>query len=570
MDLCQLIAAARGDRPADLLLTNGRLVNVFTGSIDKTAIAVADGYVVGFGEYDALRTVDLEDQLVAPGFIDAHVHIESSMTSVTEFGRSILPHGTTAVVADPHEIANVLGTAGIDYMLAAGEGQAVQFFFSLPSCVPASHLESSGAVLTARDLQPFMSHPRIVALAEMMNFPGVIAADPEVLAKLELARLAGKPMDGHAPGVAGRSLHAYLLPGIGSDHECTTTGDALEKMAAGMHIMVREGSAARNLIDLLPIINSRTSSRMMWCTDDRNPHDLLTHGHIDAIVRKAILEGVDPVIAIQMATLNPAQYFGLTELGAVAPGKRADLVVLGNLDTLPVTQVYVKGQLVAENGDLLPGLPFPPTIPAPASMHVAAKDLDFRVAAQGTCIRVIETVPDQLITRSCQESASVFAGEAVADPGRDLVKIAVVERHQGTGQMAVGFIRGLGIQRGALASTVAHDSHNIVVAGVNDNDMGMAVAVLGETGGGLAAVEDGRVLAQLPLPIAGLMSDQPTAEVRDQLDRLHRAALRLGSTLADPFMTLSFMALPVIPELKITDQGLVDVTRFELVKLFVD
>lgn len=570
MDARQLIAAARGDHPVDLLLTNGQLVNVFTGNIENVSIAITDGYVVGFGAYEAIQTVDLNNQVVAPGLIDAHVHIESSMTSVEEFGRSILPHGTTAVVADPHEITNVLGSAGIDIMLAASEDQPVQFFFSLPSCVPATHLESSGAGFTAKDMQPYISHPRVVALGELMNYPGVIGAVPEVMEKIELARHAGIPIDGHAPGVTGQSLHAYLLPGISSDHECTSREDAMEKLAAGMHIMVREGSAARNLLDLLPIINSRTSHRMMWCTDDRNPHDLLSRGHIDGIVRKAVQEGINPVAAIQMATLNPANYFGLTELGAIAPGKRADMIIFNDIKQLNVSQVYIKGHLVAENGALLTNTPPPASTPVTNSMHVDLDTLDFRVATQGSRIRVIQIVPEQLITRSKVENATIDAGKVIADPTRDLMKIAVVERHHYTGQVAIGFINGLGIRRGAIASTVAHDSHNIVVAGANDSDMHLAVEILCAIGGGQVAVADGKVLAKVALPIAGLMSSRPIVEVRDQLDQLHKTAKQLGSMLSDPFMTLGFMALPVIPELKITDKGLVDVTRFEIVSLFVD
>lgn len=569
MALRRMIAAARGEHPVDLLLTNGRLVNVFTGSIEKVSIAISGGYVVGFGDYQAVRIVDLDNKVVAPGFIDAHVHIESSMTCVAEFSRTILPCGTTAIVADPHEITNVLGPAGIDYMLSTSEGQPVQFFFSLPSCVPATHMENSGAEFSVRDMQPYMRHPRVVALAEMMNYPGVISAQQGVIEKLELARQAGKAMDGHAPGLSGKALYAYLVPGIGSDHECTSAEDALEKLAAGMHIMVREGSAARNLIDLLPIITEKTSHRMMWCTDDRNPTDLISKGHIDAIVRTAVNEGLNPVIAIQMATLNPANYFGLSELGAIAPGKRADLVVLDNLDSMRPVQVYVKGRLAAENGVLVSAPP-PSTSSVGNSMHVAPDSLNFSIIAKGKKLRAIEMLPGQIITRSRVEKATINGGEAVADPDRDLVKIAVVERHHFTGQMGVGFIKGLSIRRGAIASTVAHDSHNIVVAGVSDSDMQTAVEILCKIGGGQVVIADGRVLAELPLPIAGLMSDRSMIEVMDQLKQLHEAVGRLGCPLADPFMPLSFMALPVIPELKITDKGLVDVSRFETVELFVN
>lgn len=568
MDAKSLIAAARGDRPVDLLLVNGRLVNVYTGQVENKNIAVVEDRVVGFGWYEASRIEDLGGRWVAPGFIDAHVHIESTMTGVTEFALAVLPFGTTAVVADPHEIANVLGTTGIEYMLSSSKGQPVKFYFTLPSCVPATHLETAGAVLTAKDMRTYMSHSKVVALGELMNFPGVIAADTHVLDKIELAQKVGKPKNGHAPGLSGKALNAYLITGIGSDHECTTDEEALEKLAAGMHIMVREGSAAHNLIDLLPVINERTARRMMWCSDDLAPHDLLAFGHIDGIVRKAVREGIDPVVAIQMATLNVSQYFGLKDLGAVGPGKKADLLILDDLNTLQIAQVYADGRLVAEEGGLTADVIRPPTMPAPAAMNINPAAIDFRVRAQGKRIRVIQTVPRLIITHAGVADALIMDGVVVADPERDLAKIAVIERHHGTNRTAVGFISGLGIRRGALASTIAHDSHNVVVVGCSDGDMRRTVEELKEMGGGLAAVADGCVLARVPLPIVGLMSDRSMAEVSNQLSKLHAATVQLGCGPADPFMTLSFMTLPVIPELKITDQGLVDVNRFEIVPLF--
>lgn len=568
MGLAALIASARGDRPVDLLLVNGRLINVYTGQVEKKNIAIVGDRVVGFGKYKAVRIENLDGRWVTPGFIDAHVHIESSMTGISEFAKAVLPFGTTAVVADPHEITNVLGTIGIDYMLATSENQPVKFYFALPSCVPATHLETAGAALSVREMRPYMSHPRIVALGEMMNFPGVIAANPDVLDKLELARQTGKPKDGHAPGLTGKALNAYLLPGIGSDHECTKDAEAWEKLAAGMYIMVREGSAAHNLMDLLPVINEHTARRMMWCTDDRNPHDLLSLGHIDSIVRKAIQEGVDPIIAIQMATVNVAQYFGLTDLGAVGPGKKADLVILDHLHTLQIAQVYAEGNLVAENGKLTANVIQPPAVLTPAAMQISPAKIDLRVRAHGTRIRVIQTIPHQITTQAHVADALIEGGFVVADPRRDLAKIAVIERHHGTNQMAVGFIRGLGIRHGAISSSVAHDSHNIVVVGFNDNDMHGALEAVHEMGGGLVAVADGRILARVPLQIAGLMSNRSMAEVRDQLSELHAAVTQMGCDWADPFMTLSFITLPVIPELRITDKGIVDVERFEIVSLF--
>ncbi|MBI5896220.1 MAG: adenine deaminase [Desulfobacterales bacterium] len=566
----RLIEAARGDRPVDLLLRKARLVNVFLGAVVETDIAISDGFIVGFGAYDALTTVDLGRRYVAPGFIDAHVHIESALVGPAEFARAVLPRGTTAVVADPHEIANVLGTAGIDYMLAASEASPLRFYFTLPSCVPATDMESAGARLTEEKLRPYLGHSRIVGLAEMMNFPGVIHADAEVLAKIASMQAAGKPVDGHAPGLSGHALHAYLSAGIASDHECTSALEAEEKLAAGMRIMVREGTGARNLDDLLPVITPRTARRMMWCSDDRHPRDLMAAGHIDQMVRRAVRGGVDPITAIQMATLNPAEYFRLDDLGAVAPGRRADLVVLDDLNDPVVRQVYSGGRLVAaENRWVDAGAVARPPA-APAAMKVQLDRIDFKVTAQGRRVRVIETVPRQIVTRGTVSDARIVDGLAVADPARDLLKIAVVERHHDSGRTGIGFIRGFGLTRGALAATVAHDSHNIVVVGTSDGDMHAAVAALVAMGGGLVAVDAGQVAAQLALPIAGLMSDQPMTAVCAALDQLLAAARRMGSTLHDPFMTLSFMALPVIPALKLTDMGLVDVAAFKIVPLFVD
>jgi adenine deaminase len=565
-----LIAAARGDRPVDLLLRDVRLVNVFTGMVERTAIAISEGHVVGFGAYDAAAEVDLQGRYVAPGFIDAHVHIESAMVGPAEFARVVLPHGTTTVVADPHEIANVLGATGIAYMLAASAGRQPTFNFTLPSCVPATAMETAGARLGVVALKPFLSHERIVALGEMMNFPGVIHADPEVLAKIEAMQAVGKPVDGHAPGLSGRPLNAYLTTGIASDHECTSAREAHEKLAAGMHIMIREGTGARNLDDLLPVITPQNARRMMWCTDDRHPHDLMAEGHIDGMVRRAVRSGLDPVLAIQMATLNPAEYFGLHNVGALGPGRRADLVVLDDLRDPVVRQVYHSGRLVAEQGRLLDDSGATAMAAPPVAMRVPLERLDFSVTAQGRRMRVIEVIPDQIATRSQIVDARIVEGRVQTDPDNDLLKIAVVERHRGTGRTGIGFIKGFGLKQGALASTVAHDSHNMVVVGASDADMHAALAELVEMGGGLVVVAQGRAIARLPLPIAGLMSDQPIAVVCRALDDLLAAARRLGSGLSDPFMTLSFMALPVIPALKITDHGLVDVTAFRRVPLFVE
>ena len=569
MQTGEFINASHGDPPCDLLLKNARIVDVFSGEIMAGSVAVSGGRVAGIGEYPARTTVDLGGRFVAPGFIDSHVHIESSMACVGAFARAVVVRGTTAVVADPHEIANVLGAGGIRYMLESAEDQPINVFYTLPSCVPATDMETAGARLAAADLEPFFHDPRIVALGEMMNYPGVLNGDPDVLEKIEAARRHGKPVDGHAPGLSGRDLAAYVAAGITSDHECTTAAEALEKLAAGMHIMIRQGTGARNLSALLPIVTERSSPRLMWCTDDRHPHDLLNEGHIDSIVAAAIRAGVAPVTAIRMATLNPAERFGLTHLGAVAPGRQADLVVFSDLTAFRVEDVYVRGELIAKNGRPVAGIRTPAPVPAPPSMKVNLPALDFSRPAGGRRLRVIDVIPDQIVTRQAIESAPVEGNRLVSDPSRDLLKIAVVERHTGSGRIGLGMVRGIGLKQGALASSVAHDSHNIIVAGVTDADMAAAVGAVVEMGGGIAAASGGRMAAGLPLPLAGLMSLEPVQAVSDAMDRLVRAAHDLGSPLKDPFMTLSFLALPVIPELKITDRGLVDVLQFKHVSLFV-
>lgn len=569
MSLAETIKAAHGEKAVDLLLTNTQIINVFAGEIVSDALAISDGAIVGFGPYKAKKVVDLKGRYVAPGFIDGHVHIESAMTCISEFARAVVVHGTTAVAADPHEIANVLGSKGIDYMLQSAKHQPINIYFTLPSCVPATDMETAGARLTAEDLRPFFNNEKIVALAEMMNFPGVINRDPDVLNKINMARQQKRPVDGHAPGLKGRELYAYIAAGIQSDHECTALQEAQAKLMAGMHIMIRQGTAAKNLQALLPAVNARTARRMMWCSDDRHPHDLIAHGHIDSIVREAIQSGLDPILAIQMATLNPAEYFGLHHLGALAPGRQADLVVFSDIHKPVIEQVYYRGILTAVNGKIVPEIRVPPAAPIPPSMRVDLQQVDFSIPAEHKHMRVIEIIPDQLITHQRIEQIAVKNKQAVSDPSKDLLKIAVVERHRGTGNIGKGFVKGFGLQRGALASSVAHDSHNIIIAGTTDDDMQTALEAVVNMGGGLAVVAETKVLAKLALPIAGLMSLEPVQLVRDQLDRLIGIAHDMGSTLKEPFMTLSFLALPVIPELKLTDVGLIDVNKFEVVPLFV-
>ena len=569
MNLTEIIKAARGEKPADLLVTDARIINVFTAEIVTGSFAVSEGYFIGFGDYSAKKTIDARGQYIAPGFIDPHVHIESSMACPTEFARAVVVNGTTSVAADPHEIANVMGVEGIDYMLQSADHQPINFYFTLSSCVPATDMETSGAAITAEDLESLIGNDKIVALAEMMNYPGVIAAEPDVLAKIQAAKHHNKPVDGHAPGLRGRELNAYLSAGIGSDHECTTIPEALEKLEAGMRIMIRQGTGARNLEALLPIINAKTARRLMWCTDDRHPHDLLDDGHIDVIIREAIGAGLDPVTAIQMASINPAEYFRLDHLGAIAPGRQADFVILSDLASLTVEQVYCRGIHVAANGEMRPDINKPKPIPTRSSMNLNTAEVDFSIPAERRRIRVMDIVPDQLITTQRVEEISPADGLARSDPSRDLLKIAVVERHRGSGNIGKAFVRGLGIKKGAMASSVAHDSHNIVVVGTSDGDMRAALNAVVEMQGGLAAVVDKKPVATLPLPVAGLMSLEPLEKIRKQMDQLIAASRAMGSSLKDPYMTLSFLALPVIPELKITDRGLVDVNQFKVVPLFV-
>ncbi|RZB35189.1 MAG: adenine deaminase [Desulfobacteraceae bacterium Eth-SRB1] len=573
MNLDEIIKSARAEKEADILLTNARIVDVFSGEIVDSNIAIAGGYIVGFGSYPAKRTVDMENRFVSPGFIDAHVHIESSMTCITEFARAIIPFGTTTVFADPHEIANVLGVDGINYMLESSKNQPMNIYFTLSSCVPATDMETSGARLDADDLSPFMGNDRIAALAEMMNYPGVIHNDPEVLRKIELAKAHGKPVDGHAPGLTGKDLYAYIAAGISSDHECTTAKEAKEKLNAGMHIMIREGTAAKNLLSLIPIVNEKSSSRIMWCTDDRHPHDILEEGHIDSMVRRAIHAGIDPVIAIQMATINPANYFGISDIGAIGPGRRADLVVFSDLHSPCIEEVYCGGILVAQEEKMSLEIKKPEPVAFQPSMNVGNignKEIDFSIPAQAKFLRVIDIVPDQVITNQSVVEVAVSDNKVVSDITRDILKIAVVERHTGSGNIGKGFVRGFGLKKGALSSSVAHDSHNIIVVGTNDEDMKAAVEALIKMGGGLAASCDSKICATLPLPVAGLMSQEPVYAVKEKLDKLLEVAQDFGTTLNDPFMTLSFLALPVIPELKITDKGLVDVKQFCIVPLFAD
>jgi adenine deaminase len=560
------LLAAQGKVPADLVLSGGLVANVYTGEWQPREVAVFDGVVIGLGDYDGPR-LEVSGRYVLPGLIDGHLHLESSMLTPRELARALLPLGTTTVVADPHEIANVWGTAGLDYLLGASQHLPLDFFFMLPSCVPASPLETAGARLTAGDLAAYRSHSRVLGLAEVMNFPGVVAGDAGLLAKIAL--FPRGPVDGHAPLLTGKALNAYRLAGIGSDHECTGASEAREKLEKGFYLMLREGSLAKNLADLLPALTPGALRRALLVTDDCHPEDLVQTGHLNHLLQKAVALGLDPLAAVTLATLNPAEYFGLKDRGAISPGLAADLVVVEDLDSFKVDKVVKTGRLVADCGRLTADLDAAPAPAPPARFQVKDLSLErFSPHVAGELVKVIGLVPGQLLTAKLLLPAPVRDGRLAAAPEQDLAKLAVIERHRGTGNLGLGVVRGFGLQRGALASSVAHDSHNIVVVGANEADMLAGAEHLAKTGGGLAVVAGGRVLADLPLPIAGLMSPEPLETVAAAYGRLKDAYRSLGGNLPDPFMALSFLALPVIPELKLTDLGLVDVGKFQVVPLW--
>jgi adenine deaminase len=561
-DLARRLAVARGDEPADVVVSGGRVFSVFTREWLQTGVAVADGFVAGLGDYEGRETLDASDRYVVPGFIDAHMHLESSKLLVDEFARLVLPLGTTAVVADPHEVANVLGTDGVHWLADLCADLPLDVFFMASSSVPASHFESPHRPLGLGDLEGLLRRRRVLGLAEMMNFPGVISGAETELAKLRLS--GATHVDGHAPGVLGKALNAYAAAGIRSDHEAHTIEEGRERLRAGMWVLIREASGARNLHALLPLVDEFGPSRLAFCTDDREPEHVAEEGHVNSMVRAAVAAGVSPEDALVMATLNPALWHGLAQHGAIAPGYVADLLLLPDLERFEPELVLKRGRPVDE----IPRPDVPDWVKHTVRIRTVGSNA-LRVPWEGGSARAIGLVPDQIVTESLVVEPRVENGFAVADPGRDLAKIAVVERHLGTGRIGLGFVRGFGLRSGALATTVAHDAHNIVVTGVDDHDMARAVRRLAETGGGVVVVDDGGVRAELRLPVAGLLSTDPLQEVVAASRSCVEAARILGCELPSPFQSLSFLALSVIPSLKITDHGLVDVDRFELVPLRV-
>jgi adenine deaminase len=561
----QLIAASRGEAPVDLLLKNARIVNVFTGQIEPGQVAISGERIAGLGDFwQAREVIDLEGRFLAPGFIDGHTHLESSMLDVGEYARAVVPHGTAGIVTDLHEIANVCGLAGIRYILDCARRLPLEIFLMAPSCVPATHMESAGAAIGPSEIRRLLRWKGCLGLGEVMNFPGVIYGDPSVLEKIRLA--GGRVIDGHAPGLTGQNLNAYLSAGIMSDHESVSLAEAEEKLRLGMQIMVREGSTEKNLDALLPLVTDRTAQRCCFVVDDRSAADLRADGDIDAVVRKAIRRGLDPVRAIQMATINTAIYFRLAGRGAIAPGYLANLIVIDDLSKLGIDRVYLKGKPAAEAGRPL----FAPSRPREGvlthTVNIRPLDVEaLKLPAKGDTFPVIEVIPGQIVTRSRVEKVKVRGNYIEPDVSRDILKLVVIERHKATGNIGRGLVTGFGLKKGALASSVAHDSHNIIAVGTSDEEILAAVRAIEKMQGGLAAVSGGQVIASLALPVAGLLSREPLETVAEKIEGLEKRARELGSRLPAAFAALSFLALPVIPELRLTDMGLVDVKAFKLI-----
>lgn len=569
--MSNIINVARGLEKADLVIKNANIVNVLSEEIHKGDIAICDGVIAGIGEnYSGEKEIDINGAYVTPSFIDGHVHLESTMMLPKEFVKTVLPAGTTTVIIDPHEISNVLGLHGISFMHEAVKDLPMNVYTMLPSCVPATPFETSGFDLNSYDLSLLIDKPWVLGIAEMMNFPGVLNHDKNVMAKLELAKSRGKRIDGHAPYLSGKDLCGYIASGVKSDHECTTPEEAIEKLRLGVYVMIREGTAAKDLDALIPVLKTSNTRKCIFVTDDRHPADLKEH--INGMVRRVVEAGVDPIKAVQVASLNTAEYFGLKDLGAIAPGYKADLLVLPDLKTFKPDIVLKDGQVVAQDGKLAVEIPENDAIATRNSVNVRWITMDdFKIQTEGDGVkkvRVLEVIPHQLITKSVMSDVKVVDGNAVSNVETDTLKICVIERHRATGNIGKGFVKGFNLKCGAIASTVAHDSHNMIVIGTNDFDMYTAAVALIKCQGGKVVVKDGEIISQLPLPIAGLMSDKEFDFVVEKCDELNKAAHSIGCKLEDPFMTMGFLSLPVIPELKITDKGVFDTNKFDFVDIF--
>ena len=558
LDRKKLVQVALGNEPADLVLKNAEVFHVFTGEFLNADVAIVDGYIAGVGEnYTGITEIDLSGKFLLPGYIDSHINLESSTLLPDEFARAAISNGTTTVIMDPHEIANVCGTAGIRFMLEATERIPLNVYMTLPSCVPASRLDTSGAILEADDLKPILSHPRVLGLGEMMDFHGVLNLNEGVYAKLSMAD--NILVEGHAPGLKDKTLMAYAAAGIRSDHECTTPEQALQRLRAGMHLHLREGAVSKNFMALSEVINQDTAPYISFCADDISAEELLKEGHINKIVRMAISRKVPVATVLQIATINTAKYYGLKDVGAIAPGYKADILVMDSQNVRMPRQVYKSGQLVCTDGVVvdIPKTVIPPEVMNTINIKGIRKE-DLKIPMNGNMANVIGIVPYQVVTKHFKLQVAVKNGEVISDIENDILKLAVFERHHGTGNVGLGLVKGLGLKSGAIASSIAHDSHNIIVAGTNDTDMILAVEEISRIGGGIVIVENGKILSCFPLPVAGLMTDLPAQEVADKQAELREIAHSLGVySFINPFLTLSFCSLPVIPALKLTDQGLV-------------
>ncbi len=561
------ISAAKGDLLSDVVLKNSMVVNVFTAEIQKSDVAIVGDTIVGVGlDYHGVDEIDLSGKYLLPGLIDGHLHIESTMLTPPRLAAALLSHGTTTVVADPHEIGNVHGIAGVDFMLKVSDGLGLDFFFMMPSCVPATHLETSGAVISAADMAGLKDHARILGLAEVMNFPGVLAGESQLLEKIDL--FSNRIIDGHCPSLTGRDLQAYMTAGIRSDHEAFAPEEALEKLSHGMMVMIREGSTAKSLEALLPLVNEKNAGRFCIVADDLHAEDILERGHLDYILKRAVALGLDPLIAIRLVTWNPATYFGLRDRGAVAPGYRADLVATHDLKNFDVFAVYKNGRVVEKDGPLDSSCRAASVPSLGDSCHMIRPTLEqLSIQCPNGKARIIEIVPGQIITRQIYKKIRTKNTSVISDTASDILKLCVAERHKASGRVGLGLVKGFGLKHGAIASSVAHDAHNVIAVGVTDADLIIAIETIGNMGGGIAVVSDENVLANVPLEIAGLMSTHPIETLVKQLKLVKQAASALGCMMDNPFMVLSFLALPVIPELKLTDYGLVDVARFKIVPI---
>ena len=568
MDTIKLGEVARGDAPADLVLKNCSIINVFTSKIEQGDIAIADGTIVGIGTYKGVKEIDVKNRFVSPGFIDGHVHIESSMLTPPQFAKIIVPKGTTSVIADPHEIANVSGVEGIKYMIFSSIFGPLNVHMMIPSCVPATSFETSGAIIESADINKYKNTKGVLGLGEVMNYPGVIFGDKEVHKKLEV--MSDFVKDGHAPSVFGKQLNAYKLAGIKTDHECTTVEELEEKVARGMYIHLREGSATRNVKVLSKGITKDNSRRLLFCTDDKHPEDIRLEGHINYNIRLAIENGVDPITAIQMASINTAECYKLDNIGAIAPGYDADIVIFDSLKDININEVFIKGELVAKDNKAL----FDPVLYTNGyvtnTIHIKdSENISFDIKLKGNKVKVIELIENNVTTTKVIREVKVENGIYQHDPKRDILKLAVVERHHETGNVGLGFVEGYGLKNGAVAMTISHDSHNLIIIGDNDKDMKIAMKEIERIQGGITLVNNGEVVDSIRLEVAGLMTNAEVKEVEAKLKLMEAAARKMGlnKEVDDAFLSLAFMSLPVIPELKLTDKGLFDVNEFKLVPL---